>query len=78
ETLQRGHSLNSVPEAHEEEDQHGSKYVTRKRAVSESQQALLGDSDSEGRSGRASPPRIERVEGLEDIELDVQKRRRDS
>ncbi|GAW13289.1 hypothetical protein ANO14919_026700 [Xylariales sp. No.14919] len=78
ETLQRGHSLNSVPEAHEEEDQHGGKYVTRKRAVSESQQALLGDSDSEGRSGRASPPRIERVEGLEDIELDVQKRRRDS
>ncbi|KAF2972015.1 hypothetical protein GQX73_g1639 [Xylaria multiplex] len=76
ESLQLGHSLNSVPEAHEEEDNH-SRHVTRKRAVSESQQALLGDSDSEGRGGRASPPRIEQVEGLEDIELDVRKRRRD-
>ncbi|TGJ76610.1 hypothetical protein E0Z10_g10845, partial [Xylaria hypoxylon] len=76
EALQRGHSLNSVPEAHEEEDQHhGSRQATRKRAVSESQQALLGDSDSEGRTSRS---RIERVEGLEDIELDTRKRRRDS
>ncbi|KAI0530337.1 hypothetical protein GGR58DRAFT_239927 [Xylaria digitata] len=77
ESVQRGHSLNSVPEAHEEED-HQSRQVTRKRAVSESQQALLGDSDSEGRGGRTSPSRIDRVEGLEDIELDTRKRRRDS
>ncbi|KAI0454714.1 hypothetical protein F5B21DRAFT_231991 [Xylaria acuta] len=80
ETLQRGHSLNSVPEAHEEEDHHASERVTRKRAVSESQQALLGDgdSDSESRSGRRSPARIGRVGGLEDIELENRKRRRDS
>ncbi|KAI1757613.1 hypothetical protein F4782DRAFT_135860 [Xylaria castorea] len=77
EALQRGTSLNSVPEAHEEEDHHASERVTRKRSVSESQQALLGDSDSESRSGRRSPPRIERIEGLEDIELDIKKRRRD-
>ncbi|KAI0867148.1 hypothetical protein F4860DRAFT_19826 [Xylaria cubensis] len=78
ETLQRGTSLNSVPEAHEEEDHYANKAVTtRKRSVSESQQALLGDSNSDSRSGRRSPPRIERVEGLEDIELDIKKRRRD-
>ncbi|KAI0439153.1 hypothetical protein F4803DRAFT_64116 [Xylaria telfairii] len=80
ETLQRGHSLNCVPEAHEEEEphHHTSERVTRKRAVSESQQALLGDNDSENWSGRRSPPRIERVEGLEDVELENKKRRRDS
>ncbi|KAI8951244.1 hypothetical protein F4801DRAFT_298794 [Xylaria longipes] len=84
EALQRGHSLNSVPEAHEEEDHHhhhhhASERTTRKRAASESQQALLGDSgDSETRSGRRSPARIERVPGLEDVELENRKRRRDS
>ncbi|KAI0429882.1 hypothetical protein F5Y09DRAFT_245540 [Xylaria sp. FL1042] len=95
EVVQRGHSLNSVPEAHEEEDHAhthvvsnsvggGKKQGTRKRAVSESKQALLAESDEEeereGESGgRASPSRIDPVEGLEDVELETQtrKRRRD-
>ncbi|KAH8159879.1 hypothetical protein CIB48_g8370 [Xylaria polymorpha] len=56
ETSQPGHSLNCVPEAHEEEDHHHtSERVTRKRAVSESQQALLGDSDSETGAGDEVP-----------------------
>ncbi|KAI8626207.1 hypothetical protein F5Y19DRAFT_229870 [Xylariaceae sp. FL1651] len=79
EGLQRGHSLVSVPEAREEEEDHSNRKAARKRAVSESQQALLGESDrrSSG-SGRGSPSRIEQVEGLEDIELENKKRRRDS
>ncbi|KAI0487056.1 hypothetical protein F4859DRAFT_510838 [Xylaria cf. heliscus] len=80
EVLQRGHSLNSVPEAHEEEDHHHHHQAVadgrnaRKRAASESQQALLGN----GSGGRRSPPRIGRIEGLEDVELENRKRRRDS
>ena len=86
ETLQRGHSLNSVPEAEEEQHHHhesdsngernGTKSSTggRKRAVSESQQALLGG-DDEGYEGRRSPPRMERVEGLEDVELQTRKQK---
>ncbi|KAI1296955.1 hypothetical protein F5Y03DRAFT_291584 [Xylaria venustula] len=75
EDLPRGHSLNSVPEAHEEEDHAASKSKvgTRKRAVSESKQALLAESDEED-GGRVSPSRIERVEGLEDVELETRKR----
>ncbi|KAI3317277.1 hypothetical protein HD806DRAFT_372822 [Xylariaceae sp. AK1471] len=80
EVLQRGHSLNSVPEAHEEEDHShaASRQVTRQRAVSESQQALLGESRVDRRSSSGSPGRIEQVDGLEDIELESKKRRRDS
>ncbi|KAI0104707.1 hypothetical protein GGR51DRAFT_225570 [Nemania sp. FL0031] len=99
EGLRRGKSLNlrSVPEAHEEEDvgvgEQGQKQKQvnggRRRAVSESQQALLGGEGEGGsvsgrdlvggpRSGRASPALMERVEGLEDIELESRKRRRDS
>ncbi|KAI0814059.1 hypothetical protein GGR55DRAFT_494559 [Xylaria sp. FL0064] len=104
EAVQRGHSLNSVPEAHEEEDHAhtrirsngnggggGKKQGTRKRAVSESKQALLAESDDdeveeEGKEhekerrrsgGRGSPSRIEPVEGLEDVELETRERRRD-
>ncbi|KAJ8113663.1 hypothetical protein ONZ43_g5105 [Nemania bipapillata] len=83
--LRRGKSLNlrSVPEAREEEDRHaGVVHSTgggRRRAVSESQQALLGGDEDEGvRGGRVSPVAIERVEGLEEIELESRKRRRDS
>jgi hypothetical protein len=86
ETLQRGHSLNSVPEAHEEEDSNKmennngavSRLGSRKRTVSESQQALLGESRGDRRSSSGSPGRIEQVDGLEDIELESKKRRRDS
>ncbi len=75
ESPQLGHSLNSVPEAHEEDDlAHGArkkkKPAPRKRAVSESKVALLSD-ESEGEDGRTSPARIGRVEGLEDVELDA-------
>ncbi|KAI1353620.1 hypothetical protein F5Y01DRAFT_47630 [Xylaria sp. FL0043] len=109
EAVQRGHSLNSVPEAHEEEDHAhagagsngngnggggggGKKHGTRKRAVSESKQALLAGSDEEEEEenvgkekekerhrggGRGSPSRIEPVEGLEDVELGTRERRRD-
>ncbi|KAI0905972.1 hypothetical protein F4823DRAFT_109871 [Ustulina deusta] len=80
ESPQLGHSLNSVPEAHEEDDlAHGArkkkkKPAARKRAVSESKVALLSD-ESEGEDGRTSPARIGRVEGLEDVELDAGGRR---
>ncbi|KAI0404745.1 hypothetical protein F4802DRAFT_218765 [Xylaria palmicola] len=71
--VQYGHSLNSVPETHEEEEQNHQRHrpAMRPRATSESRQALLG-----GAGGRASPPRIERVEGLEEIELENRRRRR--
>ncbi|KAI0517036.1 hypothetical protein F5B22DRAFT_144554 [Xylaria bambusicola] len=69
ETIQRGHSLNSVPEAHEEEDHRHEGGRQRKRAVSESQRALLGDDDGEGRR------RMERVAGLEDVELEMKTRK---
>ncbi|GAP88543.1 hypothetical protein SAMD00023353_7000140 [Rosellinia necatrix] len=78
EALRRGHSLNSVPEAREEEEERHAAEVAataaaqggrkRERAVSESQQSLLGDEKFYS-SRRASPPRIDRVDGLEDIEL---------
>ncbi|KAI1421481.1 hypothetical protein F5Y12DRAFT_787479 [Xylaria sp. FL1777] len=84
EAVQRGHSLNSVPEAHEEEEHvvgggssnsgSGGRPMSRKRAISESQQALLGGED---RGGRSSPPRIERFEGLEDVELETRRRGRE-
>ncbi|KAI1274877.1 hypothetical protein F5Y07DRAFT_192114 [Xylaria sp. FL0933] len=99
EAVQRGHSLNSVPEAHEEEDHGhgvsgrnggGKKQGARKRAVSESKQALLAESDEEEEGekeerekerrsggGRGSPSRIEPVDGLEDVELETRERRRD-
>jgi len=85
EQVQLGHSLNCVPEAHEEEDPHANRQVQRKRATSESEQALLGESDGRrssvsggGGRRRGSPRQFERVEGLQDIELDNRKRRRDS
>ncbi|KAI0878286.1 hypothetical protein GGS24DRAFT_487375 [Hypoxylon argillaceum] len=92
--LRRGRSLNlrSVPEEEEEGVRHvgetahggGGGGGRRRRAVSESQQALLGESSGGGGigkagGGRASPvAAIGRVEGLEEIELESRKRRRDS
>jgi hypothetical protein len=81
ESLQRGHSLNSVPEGHEEHEEEASQRGTRKKAVGESQQVLSDKRSSFGSgsgSGLPSPGRIEHVEGFEDIELENKKRRRDS
>lgn len=75
----RAHSLNSVPEAREEED--GDLGLGRKRAGGEDREALLGrDRISRSSSGasRKSVRWIEPVEGLEEIELDGRKRRRES
>ncbi|KAI1359065.1 hypothetical protein F5Y08DRAFT_91973 [Xylaria arbuscula] len=85
EMVQRGHSLNSVPEAEEElHNHHHHHHHTksgnesgggRKRALSESKQALLGGEGGGEGDGRRSPPRIERVEGLEDVELQSRERK---
>ncbi|KAI1385404.1 uncharacterized protein F4822DRAFT_343369 [Hypoxylon trugodes] len=74
----RAHSLNSVPEAHEEEDSNLSLGRTK---GGEAREALLGgDRISRSSSGasRTSARRIEPIEGLEEIELDIRKRRRES
>lgn len=92
EILQRGHSLNSVPEAREEEEHHHqvNAHGARKRAASESSRVLLADHDgnvhrtrsqnhdrrSVNLGGRTSPPRIALVEGLEDVELEGKRRRK--
>ncbi|KAI8960338.1 hypothetical protein F5Y11DRAFT_269939 [Daldinia sp. FL1419] len=75
----RAHSLNSVPEAHEEEVDIG---MGRNKA-GESEEALLGgdrisrsSSGSSSGSGRRSLRRIEQVEGLEVVELGSGKRTR--
>lgn len=72
--MSRAHSLNSVPEAHEEED--------AEKAV---RKALLADhgisrssSGTSSRGSRRSVRRIDPVEGLEDVELGGKKRRRES
>ncbi|KAI0836918.1 hypothetical protein F5Y06DRAFT_97117 [Hypoxylon sp. FL0890] len=73
----RAHSLNSVPEAHEEED--GDAGLGKKKG--EDREALLGGeriSRSSSGASRKSMRRIEPVEGLEDVELENRKRRRDS
>ncbi|KAI1820842.1 hypothetical protein F4861DRAFT_34670 [Xylaria intraflava] len=70
EPLHRGRSLNSVPEAHEEEDNHRGE-----SAPSGSQQRSLSHGDVEGRNGRGSPVQMDRVEGFEDVELEARKRR---
>ncbi|KAL7619903.1 hypothetical protein AAE478_010450 [Parahypoxylon ruwenzoriense] len=70
--MARAHSLNSVPEAREEEDGNADR------------EALLGGGDAakRGRSSRSSSGGslvlIDPVEGLEEIELDSRKRRRDA
>ncbi|KAK6078593.1 hypothetical protein SCUP234_06216 [Seiridium cupressi] len=77
--VQRGHSLVSVPEAHEEEDVGFSKSKTR--PLSEDRQGLLGDrriSAQSVASYASRDSRIEPVQGLEEIELESKKRRRDS
>ncbi|KAI0165275.1 hypothetical protein GGR52DRAFT_585317 [Hypoxylon sp. FL1284] len=79
--MARAHSLNSVPEAHEEEDGGGNGDLGLERRRDEDE-ALLGvDSrgvsrSSSGASSRSSR-RLEPVEGLEDVELGGRKRRRD-
>ncbi|KAI1771477.1 hypothetical protein F4818DRAFT_204676 [Hypoxylon cercidicola] len=77
--MARAHSLNSVPEAHEEEGDVG---MERRRPEGEDRQALLGGGEGVSRSSsgssRRSVRRIEPVEGLEDVELEHRKRRRES
>ncbi|KAI0377240.1 hypothetical protein F5Y04DRAFT_264942 [Hypomontagnella monticulosa] len=76
--MARAHSLNSVPEAHEEED--GDLGSGRKKASQGQVDLLSGDRISRSSSGasRKSVGRIEPVEGLEEIELENRKRRRES
>ncbi|KAI1371297.1 hypothetical protein F4677DRAFT_450562 [Hypoxylon crocopeplum] len=77
--MARAHSLNSVPEAHEEED--GDLAAAKRRAVTADREALLGDeriSRSSSGASRRSMRRIEPIEGLEEIELENRKRRRES
>ncbi|OTB02017.1 hypothetical protein M426DRAFT_206606 [Hypoxylon sp. CI-4A] len=71
--MARAHSLNSVPEAHEEED-------ANKKAANDRQALLGGDRLSRSSSGssRKNVPRIEHIEGLEEVDLESQRRRRDS
>ncbi|KAI0195049.1 hypothetical protein F4808DRAFT_331769 [Astrocystis sublimbata] len=83
EEVLRGHVLNSVPEIHDEEPHHHTSHTsgraTRKRASSESRQALLDDSDEENQGGPKGSARMRRdVEGLEDVELGNRTARRDS
>ncbi|KAI2616815.1 hypothetical protein GGR54DRAFT_223296 [Hypoxylon sp. NC1633] len=75
----RAHSLNSVPEAHEEED--GGDLGSGKRRGGHVRQGLVaGDRVSRSSSGasRKSVRRIQPAEGLEEIELENRKRRRES
>lgn len=74
----RAHSLNSVPEAHEEED--GNPSSGRKKAGQDREALLGGDRVSRSSSGasRKSVGRIEPVEGLEEVELENRKRRKES
>ncbi|KAI1504061.1 hypothetical protein F5X99DRAFT_68588 [Biscogniauxia marginata] len=81
-TVQRGHSLNSVPEAHEEEDE-----LEKRRGIPAAQQGLLSRSSSgNGRTlstttSRSSISRysiVGQIEGLEDIELESRKHMRES
>ncbi|KAI0394410.1 hypothetical protein F5Y17DRAFT_251544 [Xylariaceae sp. FL0594] len=87
EDEQLGHSLNCVPEAHdeEEEQQHvssnsfsSSSYAQRRRAKSESEQALLGGGsekkDDENRRAPGGPALVKQVVGggLEDIDIGVE------
>ncbi|OTA96573.1 hypothetical protein M434DRAFT_392752 [Hypoxylon sp. CO27-5] len=74
----RAHSLNSVPEAHEEED--GELGVGKKKKAEDREALLSGERISRSSSGasRKSMRRIEPVEGLEEVELENRKRRRDS
>lgn len=81
--MTRAHSLNSVPEVHEEEAGGGGDLGLGRRRLEkgEDRQALLGGDglsrSSSGASAR-SLRRIEPVEGLEDVELGNKKRRRES
>lgn len=73
----RAHSLNSVPEAHEEEDPDHKAKAGRSRGASESQEVLLrgnGISRSSSGSSKRSSRRLEPVEGLEEVELGGQKK----
>ncbi|KAI1101622.1 hypothetical protein F4804DRAFT_335106 [Jackrogersella minutella] len=75
----RAHSLNSVPEAHEEEEARNAALVKKK--AREDRKAMLKDngiSRSSSGSSRRSVRLIEPVEGLEEIDLDGQRRKRDS
>ncbi|XXH01307.1 hypothetical protein Hte_007664 [Hypoxylon texense] len=85
--MTRAHSLNSVPEVHEEEAAPGGDLGLGKRPPEkgEDRQALLGGGGGGDRLSRSSSGassrsmrRIEPVEGLEDVELGNKKRRRES
>lgn len=76
--VQRGHSLNSVPEAEEE---HTANAREKARPMSESRQGLLSDRRVSGLSVvsyATRDSRIEPAQGLGDSELESKKRRRDS
>ncbi|KAI5863613.1 hypothetical protein GGS23DRAFT_506793 [Durotheca rogersii] len=69
----RAHSLNSVPEAREEEDGNGNS-SDRKALLSYDVVTVKGRSSRSSSGGSVS--RIEHIDGLEEIELEGQKRKR--
>ncbi|KAI1763514.1 hypothetical protein GGR53DRAFT_520952 [Hypoxylon sp. FL1150] len=74
--MSRAHSLNSVPEAHEEED---ANVAVRKALLADLGISRSSSGSSRGsRGSRRSVRRIEPVEGLQDVELGGRKRRRES
>ncbi|KAI2631217.1 hypothetical protein GGS21DRAFT_170003 [Xylaria nigripes] len=78
DALQRGQSLNSVPEAREEEDDHGQGRL-RENCPSKGKQSFLNDHDLWSRSGGAisSPILMDRSDGFEVVELVAGKQRAD-
>ncbi|KAI2467322.1 hypothetical protein F4781DRAFT_312799 [Annulohypoxylon bovei var. microspora] len=74
----RAHSLNSVPEAQEEE---GENRLAKKKTLGDRERLLSGSeskgiSRSSSGSSRKSVRLIEQVDGLEEVELESQKRKR--
>ncbi|KAI1851300.1 hypothetical protein JX266_003375 [Neoarthrinium moseri] len=78
--IQRGHSLISVPEAHEPEEDIGDARLNKSRPVSEDRAGLLGNRTVSGYSVASYTTRDSRVEPFQpqEAELESHKRRRDS
>lgn len=79
--VQRGHSLISVPEGPEPEEEDTGRLRGKHRPVSEDRQGLLGNHRASTRSVASyasTESRLEVVHVLDDVELDSKSRRRDS